>query len=270
MHPTLIFINELRCCCMASPLEPTDQAGDRRRLGGAQQTGVVACEAAVVLRQTNLHERRRSDLNFSHRLAAGQREVVVRRFVIPAVHSSCKADALPSQKHPYRGDPQLEPHPPPERQAAPVPSQPVREQQDMPRLFLNDRFERIDQFRREESRTLRDVEQPERKEAVDALGKTRDQIRPLGIAWFAVVWFRRKLDAVRGDKIRQHLLVPALLPAIALDGLPPGGIGKASAVGKHTQSRLALGLTAMSQIGRLVSRASASDDSIGQSMIDGL
>ena len=52
-----------------------------------------------------------------------------------------------------------------------MPGQPVGEQQDVPRLLLDHRLERVDQLGREERGALGQLEQAEREEAVDAFAE---------------------------------------------------------------------------------------------------
>ena len=62
-----------------------------------------------------------------------------------------------------------------------MPRYPVGKKQNVTAFFLDDRFERIDQFGQKEAGPLGQLEQAEGEEAVDALAKARNEIRPFGV-----------------------------------------------------------------------------------------
>src|SRR5439155_7276783 len=69
-----------------------------------------------------------------------------------------------------------------ERQVEPSVGDPVREEEDVPRLLLHDAVEALDEWRREDARIARQPEEPEREERVEALPVAHAQETPLGVA----------------------------------------------------------------------------------------
>ena len=126
----------------------------------------------IVFCKADTHQFSGADLGAADDLAAVHCEVVVLCVAARvAVHAAGKADTLPSQEDPDGADAQLEPWPPVPRHRAPTPRYPIGKQQNVTAFFLDDRFERIDQFGRKEAGPLGQLEQAEGEEAVDALAE---------------------------------------------------------------------------------------------------
>src|ERR1700722_16903983 len=167
-----------------------------------QQAPVVSSHPACVLRETEVDQF--GDVNIvADGFGAGHGKIVV---LYSASHIARDTDALPDQKEPHGQHFQLEERPAPKRQVPAMPGRPVDEEQNMPRLFMNNRFESVDQFRRKKSRTLGGFEQPEGEEAVNALTVSGYHEGPLRIAAHNVFGLGRKRNAIRRHQIGQYVL----------------------------------------------------------------
>ena len=89
----------------------------------------------------------------------------------------------------------------------------------MSALFLHHRFEGVDEGWRKKSRSLGQRKQAEGEEGVDALAKTSEQERPLGMSRTQIFRFRRQGNAIRLYEIGKDLLVPCFLETVDLDSV---------------------------------------------------
>ena len=116
-----------------------------------------------------------------------------------------------------------------------MPCGPIDEEKDVPRFLLNDGFERVDQRRRKEPGALCRLEKPEGKETVDALAVARHHEGPFWVSLDNVGRFRRQCDAIGGNEIGKHVLVPALLERVELDRLPQQRIRRLRRISCHIE-----------------------------------
>src|SRR5207248_2169286 len=85
--------------------EAADQANEARHHHRAQQAGIVTGKTPLVFLEADVDQRRRREIDIGHRLAAGEREIVVlRRLRLARADTARQTDALPHQEDPYRDD----------------------------------------------------------------------------------------------------------------------------------------------------------------------
>jgi hypothetical protein len=203
------------------------------------QAAIVTAEPALVLGKADIHELGGFDVD-ADRFAARDGEVVVG--VGRAAEAAGDADALPDEECPDREHFCPEPRPAPPRQIAPVPRDPIYEEEDVAAFLLHHRFERVDELGREIARPLGDLEKAEGEETVDAFAEAGDHEGPFGVARLQIGRFGREFDAIGLDHIGENVLVPAFLEPVQIDRLAQQRIGDRVAIAQHAQLRLALGL----------------------------
>src|SRR5215468_2250781 len=140
---------------MSSAHEQARDLGEPRHDLRPQKPVVEVAHAAIVLGETDVHEFPRTDVH-AHRILAVVGEVLL----VALGETEARKAVLSQQSQPLHREPGS-------RHQTLVSlhvGRPVHEEDDVARLFLDHRFEGVDQLGRKVSRAARDLEEAERKE----------------------------------------------------------------------------------------------------------
>ena len=168
--------------------------------------------------------------------------MALREVVVVAVHAAHALDPLEHLAHESARALQAERDPAEQPQPSAAEREPVDEEDDVPRLLLEDRFELRDESHGELTRAPRDREQAEGEERVHALAVAHAQELVLHVG-------RRLLGAIGRDRVKavfpdegvDQLRVPRLLVALERDDLAQLGIGLAAGIRGHEARGRVLG-----------------------------